>query len=167
MGILSNSKRKKKPVDYSKFLDFANNKESNLIEVPTLQSNANDLTKSKLSEFINESVTWTVPTLPPNNLDLYTFDKVCELSQIYVSFYTDTKTGNGITFTVSIKRAGVVLFSFDIDYLNSRDNTNIVKDEKIFNSLIIQAGDKININTISFYTPVGATNTIEIKAIIN
>lgn len=170
-------KVKKKPKKVSQFIDFANETESQSIEVPTIQGNITSIAPNKESNLINffDSWTMTVPVTYPspdyvqNIYTIYTFTKNSKLSDLILEIKATGLEAQGyIDFILLIMRQTTVLFRWDFHMTTVTNPDFVLQFEKTFQDLVLMTGDRIDIQmpTVALVT-VGTDIETRIKGVIN
>lgn len=174
MGILAykkakkKGKMKKKPVNYSKYQDFAQTLDSSEIEIPTLQTNTSNVSVPEISSLINYFESWLgsdVPPALPFLVTIYTFTKKTFLSSLMIDYINSAAAGEDIQFHLAIIRGSTILLRFDFHYLSADGKT--LKYDKEFSNLVLQSGDYVRFNVDSMTSAAGTTHEMRIKGVLN
>jgi hypothetical protein len=157
-------KVKKKPKNVSKYIDFANQLESNQIEVPTIQQNTQNSISTTPSEIINYfySLTINIPPVPTVPLLVYLFTKNAHVGNLYMEIRDIVQTNAPeLHFRVYIVRGTSVLLNYTIDYVGG-----VASKDLNFGDAVFKQGDQIQITLDSGSATNGDRYEIRVKGTV-
>jgi len=161
---------KKKPKNVSKYLDFANQTESQSIDTPELRQTTVGSISTTPSDIINylDSVTIPDPPVIPSITQLvYRFSKNAHLSNLHIELYVQPNwIGRVIEYNVWIQRASTVLMKYHLSYNGDVAGNNVADKDLNFGDAIFQQGDTINIELTGGTASIGDVYEFRVKGIV-